>query len=600
EASVSANDHPELRGMFNDFLREVYGGDEQALRATWGEAARFGEVPFKSPPAPTDWADLRWLDLNLFRRRLVERWLRTNVEAMRAVNTRHPITDEYYLLPGGDAGEANRYCDFVNIHCYDIDRPEQLKYYDHAAEGMGFAVGEFSKRSHPSFVSGWGWAPEPEVRRWYMHLVSACLGAGGTLICNWDWKDMESCIFPWGLVYPCDLVPKGQFYVFRALSETLRHVKLTYAPPAVYVLIPDLHVLRGPDDLAGWLPARRCIAALLRIGVPFGVLHDTNIEKLPKEAKLVFYPSPFTLTDATFDWATQFVRRGGTLYVSGDLSYDERGRRTKASRLTELCGVEDGGALYAPRGLPDERLPVTPHIAEIESYSAAPCLTVKPLAASLLASAGDVPALLENSVGQGRVLLSTAPLELFADGPPRQLYEFVLSRAGIEQLRIDGDDGGLTIMLPPQRSGCLAALYREASTPAEVALLGARLRIIPRNWGIVATDETQTPYFLAGQGFVASDGFEVRAERDEPILVASDSPLGKTTSVTLAVVPVQVDPYRAVALQIRWAGASGISVEAGETADGKWRVLCTPKAERVGGNWKIEVPAGLIVRLQKR
>ncbi len=602
EAGVAANDHPELRAMFNDFLRELYRGDEAALKRTWGQDARFGQVPFKRPPVGRKWGDLRWLDLNLFRRRLVERWLRANVEAMRAVDRRHAITDEYYLLPAGDAGAANRFCDFVNIHCYTIDRPEQLKYYDHSAEDMGFAVGEFSRRSHPSFVHGWGWASEPEVRRWYMHLVCACLGAGGSLACNWDWKDMESCIFPWGLVYPCDLVPKGQFYVFRALSETLRHLKLTYAPPRVYVLIPDIHALAGPDDHAGWPPARRCIKALLQLGVPFGVLHDTNIAKLPAEARVVFYPSPFALGDETFRALADFVRRGGTLYISGDLSYDERLRRTRAGRLAELCGVEDRGPIYPPDALPEQQPTVDVQTGGLDRLTAAPCVKVRPGAATVLATAGPVPALLENRVGGGRVIFCTAPLELFDGGPPPQLYSFVLRRGGVRPIEVGGNDGRLVVMLRPQRQGQIAAIYRDdADTPAEVSLLGARVRIVPRNWAIVATDAAGEPYVLAGQGLVAGGGLEVHLAQDEPVLVAADGAFTNAGEITMCIVPIHVDPYDSVSVTLKWRrAANGVRVEAGEIAGGRWRALVYCKAQQASGAWKFSAPAGLILRIRAR
>ncbi|MCX7598440.1 MAG: hypothetical protein N2512_06175, partial [Armatimonadetes bacterium] len=430
EAPVDASDHPELRGLYNDFLRQLYGGDEAALKETWGDQAAFGALPFAYPPDPEGFHDLRWLDLNLFRRRLVERWFTANCGAMRAVNTRHAITDEYYLLPGGDAGPSNRHCDFVNIHCYWLDQPAQLKYYDHSAEGMGFAVGEFSRRSHPSFAEqgGWGWAPEKEVRRWYWHLVHACLGATGSLACNWDWKDMESCIFPWGLLYPCDLVPKGQMHVFSALAHCLEKLRLAYAPPQVYVVLPDLHILGGRDG--EWPPALRAIDTLLRCGVPFGVLHDMNIEKLPAEARVVFYTAPFAVSDETYRRLMEFVRTGGTLYLSGDLSYDERRRRNRMGRLAELCGVQDGGIVYEPGKTPVRAGPLEPAADGLPVFDAAPCVRVSPAGAEVLARSAGQPVLLRHAAAKGQVFYLADPVELRTT-PDRALYRYVLSQAGV-------------------------------------------------------------------------------------------------------------------------------------------------------------------------
>lgn len=603
EAPVNANDHQELRGLYNDFLRELYHGDEAALKKTWGEQAAFGAVPFTFPPNPEGFHDLRWLDLNLFRRRLVERWLASNCGAMRAVNTRHAITDEYYLLPGGDAGPSNRHCDFVNIHCYGLDQPAQLKYYDHSAEGMGFAVGEFSRRSHPSFAEqgGWGWAPEKEVRRWYWHLVHACVGAGGSLACNWDWKDMESCIFPWGLLYPCDLVPKSQLRVFSALAYCLGKLRLTYAPPQVYVLLPDLHLLGGPE--AEWPPGVRAIDTLLRCGVSFGVLHDMNIDKLPAEARVVFYPAPFAVNDETYRRLAEFVRAGGTLYVSGDLSYDERHQRNRVERLVELCGVRDGGVVYEPGQAPVQAGPLQPAAEGLPVFDAAPCVKVAPAGAEVLAQAAGQPIFVRYAVGAGQVLYLTDPVELRTT-PDRALYRHVLKRAGATLMIADPDAPDVTVMLPPQKEGGLAVLYdgRAEGSVRDVSFSGARLGLSPRGWALLAWGASGRPYAIEGTGVLSCEGFQCTTAEDPVFAVSVDGgPLADAREILMVSIPIAHDAYTPIRITIRLAGAERISASAGEYVNGQWQELQRLSPRMQDGAAILDAwPSGVLVRMSRQ
>lgn len=603
EAPVEANDHPELRGLYNEFLRELYGGDEAALKKTWGEQAAFGALPFTYPPDPGGFHDLRWLDLNLFRRRLVERWFAANCGAMRAVNTRHAITDEYYLLPGGDAGPSNRHCNFVNIHCYWLDQPAQLKYYDHSAEGMGFAVGEFSRRSHPSFAEqgGWGWAPEKEVRRWYWHLVHACVGAGGSLACNWDWKDMESCIFPWGLLYPCDLVPKGQMHVFSALAHCLDKLRLAYAPPQVYLLLPDYHILGGKEH--EWPPALRAIDALLRCGVPFGVLHDMNIGKLPAGARVVFYPAPFAASDETYRRLVEFVRAGGTLYISGDLSYDERRQRNHVERLAELCGVQDGGVVYEPDQAPVQVGPLEPAAEGLPTFDAAPCVKLAPAGAEVLARAAGQPVLFRHALGRGQVFYLADPIELRTT-PDRTLYRYVLTKAEAKMMIPDPDAPDVTVMLPSQKEGGLAVLYdgRAEGPVRGVSFWGARLGLAPRGWGLLAWDASGRSYAIEGTGVLSCEGFRCATAEDPVFAVSLDGrPLADAREILMVSIPIAHDAHAPVEITVRLAGAERLLASAGEYVGGQWRELkrLSPRTENgaaVFDAW----PSGVLVRLSRQ
>ncbi|MFN4180991.1 MAG: beta-galactosidase, partial [Armatimonadota bacterium] len=204
EAWVDFRDHPDLHRLFNEWLRKRYGSDEK-LREGWRENVKLGEVRY-AEHKPRGWDDLKFRDIQHFRRWLIERWVKANVEALRESGAKQPVTDEIDWKVCGDHYEATRWLDFVNLHYYGDRSPNAiatyLKFHDRRARKQGLAIGEFGARDHPSFrFGGWGYASTEEVIRHFVNLPLLTFGLQGTMVLNWDWKDMEACIFPWGLVH---------------------------------------------------------------------------------------------------------------------------------------------------------------------------------------------------------------------------------------------------------------------------------------------------------------------------------------------------------------------------------------------------------------
>ena len=166
EAPTRANPIPDLNRLFGDFLRQAHGTDA-ALQAAWeDDQITFAKVEFKQPPQL--WHSRRAQDFELFRVQVAARWLKGNISAMRETGDTHPVSDEYYLLPAGDAFEARKHITFSNIHRYPDWTPGPLRYYDRRMQGRAFTVGEFGRRHHPSMKSGgWSWLPEPGVRDFF-------------------------------------------------------------------------------------------------------------------------------------------------------------------------------------------------------------------------------------------------------------------------------------------------------------------------------------------------------------------------------------------------------------------------------------------------
>ena len=117
------------------------------------------------------------------------------------------------------------------------------------------------------------------------------------------------------------------------------------------------------------------------------------------------------------------MRGGGTLLVTGDFSYDAQRRRTAASRLAELAGVEftaenypnierqrgsDASAEFSLPGLGPQKI--------------RPCVRVRPVSAEVLGKTMDGQAVLvRNAVGRGQVYYFSDPAELDDTEPGRAL-----------------------------------------------------------------------------------------------------------------------------------------------------------------------------------
>jgi hypothetical protein len=288
---------------------------------------------------------------------------------------------------------------------------------------------------------------------------------GASRIHNWCWKDSAHRVFPWGMVYPCDEVPKDIAYVHRNQSLLFRHFTPVYREPNVYVLTADSHRLGGGK----WQVIEGILKSFdLALGCHIDNLGTLNEDELaiPPSAKAIFYPLPFCPTDETFTKVRDWVHRGGVLYLSGDISYDESHRRTRTNRLEELCGVR-----FLAENYPNISLNAT-------NSADQPCIKVEPAVsaaggaatAKVLRRAGDgSPLVIENHVGRGAVIFSTDPIELHGVTARRKadltLYRSVLEEAGIRPIGLQPDDPLVhAFRVPMQDGGQVYVLFNADDT----------------------------------------------------------------------------------------------------------------------------------------
>ncbi len=455
--------------QLNQFLQQRYGSDER-LRSAWGDnapAQTLGRIPAEDfNDWGHSWDDAQVADLNRFRAALIRRWSEALIRGIRQFDSRHPTTSEFYQLPhqGVDIPAAIDGLELCNFGYFDkpgadIARfPAICKYNDQRARGKSVGPGEYGVKTHPAWGDGqdYGYhiARTPEqAASLFLAIAHYSLGLGASRIHNWCWKDSAHRVFPWGMVYPCDEVPKDIAYVHRNQSLLFRHFSPVYREPNVYVLTADSHRLGGGkwQVIEGIL--KSFDLALAAHIDNLGTLNEDGLV-IPQSAKVIFYPLPFCPTDETFAKVRDWVSRGGVLYLSGDISYDESHRRTRSHRLEELCGVRFLAENY-------------PNISVSATNSAdQPCIDVEPPAPALGARTTPIvlrrntdgsPLVVQNALGRGTVIFTTDPIELHSVPARREsdlaLYRSVLAAARIRPLDLQPDDPLVHTFRVPQRDG---------------------------------------------------------------------------------------------------------------------------------------------------
>src|SRR5208337_2065358 len=135
-----------------------------------------------------------------------------------------------------------------------------------------------------------------------------------------------------------------------------------------------------------------------------------HLEELPSTCKVLIYPLPFCPDDAVIERLLTFVEGGGTLYVSGDISYDPERKRTRTERLGKLLGVEFLKENYSNIQFEGNkaRIRISQPFFNFKDYEGYPCIQVRPLTAEIIAQTSDgQPVILTGKVGSGRVFYST-------------------------------------------------------------------------------------------------------------------------------------------------------------------------------------------------
>ncbi len=349
EPCVRISEAPHVVSQWKQMLTERYGSVDAAAKR-WGVST--GNASVSKPQATGKvWTDLKAIDVERFRVRLLNRWIRANVEPVRRADPDALVTVGFLQrLRPADKVLGARHVDFANMHSYLPLRafPSDFKLLDRRAVGKSLTLGEFGQReAHDARTHGLtGDRPTASIRR-YMAYNHDVLGLGGSFTASWCWRDMPDCVFPWGMCRP-DHLPKPVLRAYRNFTLMSRFMKPKYRPPVVWLVLPDAHRLGGK-----WSQIQaaidRTIDALLGLRVELGVLREQDVVGgvLAKPVNAVdgassphnpvlIWPMPYCPDDATFAAIKRCVEGGGALYLSGDVSFDETRRPTRSARLAAL------------------------------------------------------------------------------------------------------------------------------------------------------------------------------------------------------------------------------------------------------------------------
>lgn len=601
--------------QLNQFLQQRYGSDER-LRAAWGDKAPaqpLGRIVAEDfSDSGQAWEDRQVYDLNHFRPALIRRWSEALIRGLREFDSRHLTSSEFYQLPhqGVDIPAGIDGLDLCNFGYFDkpgadIARfPAICKYNDQRARGKSVGPGEYGVKTHPAWGDGQDYGyhitrtPE-QAASLFLAIAHYSLGLGASRIHNWCWKDSTHRVFPWGMVYPCDGVPKEIAYVHRNQSLLFRHFTPVYREPNVYVLTADSHRLGGGkwQVIEGIL--KSFDLALATHVENLGTLNEDGL-KIPASAKVLLYPLPFCPTDETFTKVRDWVLRGGVLYLSGDISYDEFHQRTRTNRLEELCGVRFLAENYPNIGLSPTNSADQPCIkVEPASHVAGQDSTVKVLRRARDGS----PLVVEHRVGSGTVIFSTDPIELHS--LPRRrasdlaLYRSVLAAAAVNPIGLQPDDPSIhAFRVPMEDGGRVYVLFNTENAGPEkrVTLTDEQppiaISVAPKRPALLWFDGRGALRAIEAQGGCALANKTVLQDETGGIVLSLDRQ-DTRSSRALLLMPLRSGSVRLVSDR-KWQKATVLT---GDIQEGKWRSYDTAPAEQSEGGLLIEVSPDQAFRL---
>jgi len=400
------------------------------------------------------------------------------VAAIRPLDSRHSITSEYYSRPFGGIdlrltidGQDVSDIGYFDKPVSDIDMlPLKIRWNDLRARGKGVTLGEYGVKTHPAWAVGNGGRgyhivrSEEEQKQLFLTVAHYALGLGVSKIQNWCLRDAQTRVFPWGIFYPNQLIPKDVAYVHRNESVIWRHFAPRYVAPALTVCLAN-NLRLGNLEHIGSDVGYRTFADLLALHYDFNVADDHHLDSLPAATKVLIYPSPFSIREGAYEKLLAWVRSGGKLFVTGDVSYDADRQATRRGRLRELVGAEFVEARYANiernRG---EDVEVNLRLEPPLRTQLRPCVAVRAREGKVVGrSADSAPVLVRNSVGRGQVYWCADPIELATEvsAPTirRPIYRSVLRAAGIAPLPVQPNAPWVHVMAQPTAKGMVHVLF---------------------------------------------------------------------------------------------------------------------------------------------
>ena len=342
-----------MQHEWRQFLRSRYASVEE-LRQAWGKRDLPGDFDqLAYPPANSGrWDDRARMDDVRFRMQLTTRWNAAHVAAVRSIDPDHPITSEYYARPSEgidlpltiDAqdvsnigyfdrpGDRHRAVAVADLFCRlagPRQRRESGRVWREDAPGVGGVerrdgvphsphgrAAEAVVRGHRALrTRGWD-APRSRTGACATATPGCSPGASSIRTSSWP-RTWRTCI---------------AISRWRGAScdrNTRPRKCSSYWPTNCgwEMMVAAVKTSRTARVPTCWRCTSRS-AAWTTI--------TCNTFRPPRGC--LIYPCPFTASDRTVEQLRAWVEQGGTLLLTGDLSYDEDRQLTRADRLSALGG----------------------------------------------------------------------------------------------------------------------------------------------------------------------------------------------------------------------------------------------------------------------
>jgi len=550
----------------HDWMPIELSDEELDLQRDWARfwAERYRHVPgiiydVQNEPSirqlvdvkPGDWHDAKVLDANLARVDILNRWIKANVEGVKQGDPDALVTVGYLqMIEPADKLLGARHVDFNNMH-YHSAVPAfaaMMKLTDRRFDGKSFSLGEFGAReSHDARTHGHeGTMPDESISR-FLTMTHESFGMGASFALNWDWKDLDGCVFPWGLVHACDLVDKRLLPAYRNMSLFMERLRPRYRDPGVYLLVPDSHRL-GAGGGRAHAAIGATISGLFSSHTDFNVINEFDLDRLPKQCRTIVWPVPYCPSDEAFARVVEFVEGGGRLYVSGDVGYAPNRERTRTDRFAKL-GLADPGE-HPPLGeIPEGRS------SEIQ----------------------------RGNVGSGRVFYVPRPIELQRGPIVETLREF-LDFAEEKRIQVEPDDPEVYVFHVPLEDGAATVLSNRADARRTIRLADAELTIDANYTGLIAVDGRGQVTSVECSGKSTFAGRPVTSG-DAHVMLTSLDGLDIHHSKRLMLLPITPGTLT-VHTEAEWTEPT---LHVGQYAGSKWETLKTIPLEVHSGTITIKM-----------
>ena len=328
--------------------------NELDIQAKWATywAGRYADWPgvfydIQNEPNPArlklfsngkSWRDLGARDGERRRAAYYASWQKANGDAVHAAAPKALVSvGHLQALNAVEKQLSTAGIDFSNVHHYGgaADLRSVVKLIDRRFEGKGLSLGEFGATvSHTARAMGQTGDPAERAIRHFLHVNHYLYAMGGAFTGVWDWKEFQDCVFPHGMTWQ-DGTPKPVLTAYRNLCLLLGEAGAMKEDPEVYLVLPDSFRLGG-DSGRIHRAIQLAADALLSLNVSFGVINEEGLSRLPAQAKALVWPLAVCPSDGAFADVCEFVRRGGSLLVTGDFRFDADRQPTRLERSASL------------------------------------------------------------------------------------------------------------------------------------------------------------------------------------------------------------------------------------------------------------------------